>query len=1036
MSRTLDPIPSPSVGLTHLDLNLEPAGGRETNVDDLWDDRDEVRLCQTKLSIDACSGYQLNVLETSFTQSSKFLSTMLTESFQVRAVQMAYVPPHERTQEIDIDAMLDYSDSQDETDEGMIEMEDEDKNAEAERNIQEEEYRKRQEEEMAGRTKMMEKEEQSLGIAQSNFDHHHESLDLVQEEVNHNAHTRQEQLDDEQRRLEEERNYLEMQNLALQQQLEAGEELLAVEAREGSEGSDGASSVIVKEGADLNYSLLAKQEAEWRAVARRDGRIRPRSAAEERRAGESFFNFRSFRKPKNKNKVPNQPMSLEDSAMSSSSDDRKEDKGKKGLGGVFNMQKAKKRPASYHPKGNQEKVAHQNRFSLKDSPTSCTDESNEEAERQDEVVTESSDNILEDDLASQIVREIQKSTTELNIKSRSLPKLGKGSERSVFGAAALRFSMKKSKKRNVDEIPYRVDETNGHDANVEVVNIHDVEREESDQIQHEERMDENSDEVIVETEDQSKDPSESLVPKRREKKGGGGGFGDLFRSKSGKIGETNQVETDHHQEYNEDVLDTEDHRERSQSMKTNRDRKGGAGGLGEIFRSKSGKIGEHQQIENEDHDAMVNGEDTREVSNSMKSKREKRGGGIGDMFRARSGSRGRSRKKELENADEETGKEEFEQRKSPGIFGSLRRGKSRTRIPQPQEEVTGGKNEDVGQELLQAHPDVQDQEEHTMKESPDRESYAEEAVAKGRKSPGGGLGSLFFGKGRDRAPPLPSSPPPATPTETTSSFLRSATTQKSVRRPGVRQPPALRPLDRPPPPPQTSVQEMDLPSFQNDMMPQQQEQPNSVHLSNPLQELSSQIVPDFNIKEADQYPNKEASPQSQESALRQPSSLPIQPSLHLREPSPLPREPSPLHREDASPLPTSLEPQQRLQEAQESVAVEKSRQKGRQSGRFRKSATTSSLSAAAPTHENPAQTRVLNTLVRPEEVALGKSNATVGRTESYRRARGEQPPKRGDSLPRRGRPMLPRATSEDSVREAIARQEANRSKEKNDCSVM
>ena len=57
---------------------------------------------------------------------------MLTESFQVRAVQMAYVPPHERTQEIDIDAMLDYSDSQDETDEGMVELEEEDKNAETE----------------------------------------------------------------------------------------------------------------------------------------------------------------------------------------------------------------------------------------------------------------------------------------------------------------------------------------------------------------------------------------------------------------------------------------------------------------------------------------------------------------------------------------------------------------------------------------------------------------------------------------------------------------------------------------------------------------------------------------------------------------------------------------------------------------------------------------------------------------------------------------------------------------------------------------
>merc|ERR1712032_305801 len=224
-------------------------------------------------------------------------------------------------------------------------------------------------------------------------------------------------------------------------------------------------------------------------------------------------------------------------------------------------------------------------------------------------------------------------------------------------------------------------------------------------------------------------------------------------------------------------------------MKNNRDRKGGAGGLGDIFRSRSGKIAEPDQIENEDQDAMVNGDDPSE--DQTKTKREKRGGGIGDMFRARSGSRGRSRKKELENGEEETGREEFEQRKSPGIFGSLRRGKSRSRVPQPREE------EDVGRELPLAPPDMQDQVEHTMKESPERESHAEEAVAKGRKSPGGGLGSLFFGKGRDRAPPLPSSPPPATPTETTSSFLRSATTQKSVRRPGVRQPPALRPLDRP-----------------------------------------------------------------------------------------------------------------------------------------------------------------------------------------------------------------------------------------------
>merc|ERR1712088_1200785 len=111
-------------------------------------------------------------------------------------------------------------------------------------------------------------------------------------------------------------------------------------------------------------------------------------------------------------------------------------------------------------------------------------------------------------------------------------------------------------------------------------------------------------------------------------------------------------------------------------------------------------------------------------------------------------------------------------------------------------------------------------------------------------------------------------------------------------------------------------------------------------------------------KEADQNLN---SPQSQESVPMQPNSLPVQPSLHLREPSPLPpREPSPLHREAPSPQPTSLE--QRLQDSQDSGGVEKSRQKGRQSGRFRKSATTSSLAAAAAPQEN--QSRLLNSLVR------------------------------------------------------------------------
>ena len=926
---------------------------------------------------------------------------------------MAYVPPHERTQEIDIDAMLDYSDSQEETDEAGAELEEEHKDSEIGQSVQVEEVWKTEEEAIG--TNMM-NDEQSAGGSLNNDNYCPADPSFVQEEVKDESQTGQEQLDEEQRRLEEERNYLELQNLALQQQLEAGEELLAVEAREGSEGSEGASSVIVKEGADLNYSLLAKQEAEWRAVARRDGRIRPRSAAEDRRAGESFFNFRSFRKPKNKNKVPNQPASLEDSAMSSSSDDRKEEKSKRGLGGVFNMQKAKKRPASYHPKGNQERVPEQNRFSLKDSPRSTTDESNEEVEQQEEVVGEPAEQILEDDLAFQMVREIQKSTTELNVKSRSLPKLGKGSEKSVFGAAALRFSMKKSKKRNVEEIGDQVEETNGHNHDAEAVNNQDVEREKSDPTQTEENADESSEIVLTEA-----NPHETSVAKKRgEKKPG---FGDLFRSRSGKLGASDQIEGDRLEESSEDVLHTGDPRERSLSMRSSRDKGGGAGGLGEMFRSKSGKVGELEsdQKDHQDNDTIVNGEG----SHPIKSKGEKRGGGIGDMFRARSNSRGRTRKKDTEEGEEGTGQEESEQRKSPGIFGSLRRGKSRSRAAQPPQavEVTGTNLE---KDKKEEHPDGQEQDEQTGKESPLRESQVEEVVAKGRKSPGGGLGSLFFGKSRDRAPPLPSHPPPATPTETTSTFLRSATTQKSVRRPNVRQPPALRPLDQPPPPPQATAHDLETSPFQEVSPP---------ITSNPLQDIPSQMPLDFSIQEGDQNLSREMITNPIDPALRQPSSLPTQPSLQLREPSPLPREPSPLQREDPSPVPTSEEPQQRLQDPQDTSGVGKSRQKGRQSGRFRKSATTSSL-AATPARENPVQSRLLNTLVRPEEAAVGKNSATVGRTESYRRARGEAPPKRGDSLPRRGRPTLPRATSEDSVREAIARQEANRAKEKNDCSIM
>merc|ERR1711915_312266 len=67
------------------------------------------------------------------------------------------------------------------------------------------------------------------------------------------------------------------------------------------------------------------------------------------------------------------------------------------------------------------------------------------------------DEQVHDDLATKIVREIQKSTTELNIKSQSMPKLNSNKTNnraaisSVFNGGGLRMSMKKSKKKGEKE---------------------------------------------------------------------------------------------------------------------------------------------------------------------------------------------------------------------------------------------------------------------------------------------------------------------------------------------------------------------------------------------------------------------------------------------------------------------------------------------------------------------------------------------------------------------------------------------------------
>merc|ERR1712083_1155891 len=67
---------------------------------------------------------------------------------------------------------------------------------------------------------------------------------------------------------------------------------------------------------------------------------------------------------------------------------------------------------------------------------------------------ESAKNTVNEDLAQQIVREIRKSTTELNERSKSLPKLNSGKSddknttSSIFGSGNMRLSMRKARKKS------------------------------------------------------------------------------------------------------------------------------------------------------------------------------------------------------------------------------------------------------------------------------------------------------------------------------------------------------------------------------------------------------------------------------------------------------------------------------------------------------------------------------------------------------------------------------------------------------------
>ena len=995
-------------------------------------------------------------------------------------MQQAYIPPHEMTQEIDIDAMLDYSDSQagsdeeQEKSEQQIREEKEQSRLEEEKAQRQEEQKRWQEEE----AKLQEErllEEQKLKeqqhrehLKQEQWQQEQWQQEQQQQEQHMQDQWQQEQwqqeqwqqeqqqqeqrqleqqllLEEEQRRLEDERNYLAMQNLVLEQQLQEqereqeeereGHRAASRENSEGSRTSDGAVSVIVKEGADLNYSLLAKQEAEWRAVAITDGRVRPSSAAEERKAGESFFNFKSFRKPKAKNR----PKSFDDPALSSGSDDKREDKRKKGLGSVFNVQKAKNRHSSFHPKKDgehkEDKDTNDTEFN-KDYNNASQNDSNEETMKEQDVVDECLENIQDDDLAAKIVREIQKSTTELNIRSKSLPKLSKASEKSAFGAAAMRFSIKKSKKKDKkkdDETIHDVDQMNGEHIAVDVmvkdvtqlngvcedeveIEANDIE---PDTIETENTIEANGLHEASNPEmDEQRLRSQSMTSKR-EKKAGGPGLGDMFRMRTGSRGRPRQREEEE-----------EGQEEQRKGWK-------GSGLFGSGKRSKS-KTRLPQQAQRREEEQDLEQQEQSLTYEEQEQSLQYEPPEQEDSLTYEQEEPVSAQEQEHTSQEQEQDEAPRKGRKSPGVFGSSglfgssKRSKSKTRGPPPQK-----MKEAEPQELHQLGDNFAHEEIGVEQEQPSPDSQeVQEAPRKSSKSPGG-LGSLFSSLSKPRPPPLPSSRPPlpaptaSPPPAQAAAFIRSSS-QKSVRRPGLRQPPALRPLDSPPPPPhevQAAPLTEETPTAQQHEQGsrRQAQQPNILNLDPPRRTPSPCLqAPSPQIQQPSPYVQTSAP----SARLDSPSLLIPEP---LQEASPLREDPSPQGRQEEAPSPgldTSF---------QSSGAGERPRMKGRQSGRFRKSATTPSLASAAPPPGSSAQAHYLASVVAPVQ-----PGASLSRTESYRRARGE-PPRRGEqysSLPRRGRPGgkgVARANSEDSVREAIAREGEHRKgkgKEKGDCTVM
>ena len=291
-----------------------------------------------------------------------FNNKSMEVSSPVISEQVRFIPEHERTQEIDIDALLALPDTPEETEEDL----------EAEENGQ---FSFSSSTQQTCFQRDFREADQKVDLEQVN---HQENIISNSEEINYIV---------EQKLLEQEQRYLTDHNLVLEKQLMDKEnERLSV-----MKDNSVLTSEVLTEDAD--------NVADSENVVTNEQVRRP--SFRERKKPKSIFNFDSFRKPKNKNQS-NQKLILVDTQKT------------------------------------QDKT---------DSQNIVVDLPNENENCPEEIEPE-------EDLATKIVREIQKSTVELNLKP------AQDEKPSFFNATSLRKSVRGFNNKNSNPKVQNSDESN------------------------------------------------------------------------------------------------------------------------------------------------------------------------------------------------------------------------------------------------------------------------------------------------------------------------------------------------------------------------------------------------------------------------------------------------------------------------------------------------------------------------------------------------------------------------------------------------